>query len=171
MKIDRMFFQQFEDTVRQDADILKAIDAGNIESAMGLTLDKYLNKPSEFFTVDKLRKALKIDRKVSLREILEQIFYGNAIKGKEDLIAEEFDKFISTVDVAEIKDIEALRYFFFAYLTDPTVRKIIDTQDYTELYYNPTLPIEDFSRVDDKMREKIPYYIKTYLPLDKFANA
>ena len=70
MKVDRMFFQQFEDTVKQDADILKAIDAGNIESAMGLTLDKYLNKPSEFFTVDKLRKALKIDRKVSLREIL-----------------------------------------------------------------------------------------------------
>jgi type I restriction enzyme R subunit len=171
MKVDRMFFQQFEDTVKQDADILKAIDAGNIESAMGLTLDKYLNKPSEFFTVDKLRKSLKIDRKVSLREILEQIFYGNTIKGKEETITEEFDKFISTVDVADIKDIEALRYFFFAYLTDPTVRTIIDTQDYTELYHNATLPIEDFSRVDDKMRETIPYYIKTYLPLDKFANA
>ncbi len=171
MKVDRMFFQQFEDTVKQDADILKAIDAGNIESAMGLTLDKYLNKPSEFFTVDKLRKSLKIDRKVTLREILEQIFYGNTIKGKEETITEEFDKFISTVDVDDIKDIEALRYFFFAYLTDPTVRTIIDTQDYTELYHNATLPIEDFSRVDDKMRETIPYYIKTYLPLDKFANA
>ena len=171
MKVDRMFFQQFEDTVKQDADILKAIDAGNIESAMGLTLDKYLNKPSEFFTVDKLRKALKIDRKVSLREILEQIFYGNTIKGKEETIAEEFEKFISTVNVGEIKDIEALRYFFYAYLTDSAVRKIIDTQDYTELYHNASLPIEDFSRVDDKMRETIPYYIKTYLPLDKFANA
>jgi hypothetical protein len=30
MKVDRMFFQQFEDTVKQDADILKAIDAGVI---------------------------------------------------------------------------------------------------------------------------------------------
>jgi type I restriction enzyme R subunit len=171
MKVDRMFFQQFEDTLKKDDDILKAIDAGNIESAMGLTLDKYLNKPSEFFTVDKLRKALKIDRKVSLREILEQIFYGNIIKGKEESITDEFDKFISTIDVSEIKDIEALRYFFYAYLTDATVRTIIDTQDYTELYHNPTLPIEDFSRVDDKMRNTIPYYIKTYLPIEKFATA
>jgi type I restriction enzyme R subunit len=171
MKVDRMFFQQFEDTIKQDADILKAIDAGNIESAMGLTLDKYLNKPSEFFTVDKLRKALKIDRKVSLREILEQIFYGNIIKGKEESITEEFDKFISTIDVSEIKDVEALRYFFYAYLTDATVRTIIDTQDYTELYHNPALPIEDFSRVDDKMKTTIPYYIKTYLPIEKFATA
>ena len=171
MKVDNMFFQKFEDKVKQDTDIMKAIEAGNMESAMGITVDKYLNKPTEFFTVDKLRKALKIDRKISVREILERIFYGNEIKGKEVLIAEEFEKFISTIEVSEIKDIEALRYFFCAYLTDATVRNIIDTQDYTELYYNPSLSIEDFSRVDDKMKAKIPYYIKTYLPLEKFAAA
>ena len=171
MKVDRMFFQQFEEKVKQDADIMKAIQDGNMESAMGITVDKYLNKPDEFFTVDKLRKALKIDRKISIRELLEQIFYGNQIKGKEVLIGEEFDKFISTISVDDITDIEALRYYFIAYLTDPTVRRIIDNKDFTELYHNPSLPIDDFSRVDDKMRETIPYYIKTYLPLDKFANA
>ena len=133
MKVDRMFFQQFEDTVKKDTDILKAIEAGNIESAMGLTLDKYLNKPQEFFTVDKLRKALKIDRKVSLREILEQIFYGNTIKGKDELITDEFEKFISTIPEQDITDVEALKFYFYAYLTDPNLRKIIDTQDYTEL--------------------------------------
>jgi type I restriction enzyme R subunit len=171
MKVDRMFFQKFEDTVKQDTDILKAIEAGNIESAMGLTLDKYLNKPQEFFTVDKLRKALKIDRKVSLREILEQIFFGNNIKGKEELMEEEFEKFISTLNETEITDVAALRYYFFAYLSDPNLRNIIDTQDYTELNYSPTFGIEEFTRVDDKMRDKIPYYIKTYIPLDKFLNA
>ena len=77
----------------------------------------------------------------------------------------------STTSVEDITDIEALRYYFIAYLTDPTVRRIIDNKEFTELYHNPALPIEDFSRVDDKMRETIPYYIKTYLPLDKFANA
>lgn len=171
MKIDRMFFKQFEDTVKQDADILKAIEAGNIDSAMGLTLDKYLNKPQEFFTIDKLRKALKIDRKVTLREILEQIFYGNNIKGKEELMTDEFEKFISTVPENEITDVEALKYYFYAYLTDPNLRNIIDTQDYTELNYNPTFGIQEFTRVDETMREKIPYYIKTYIPLDKFLSA
>jgi len=171
MKVDRMFFQRFEDKIKTDKDILKAIEIGNIESAMSHTLKRYINKPEEFFTLEKLRRALKVDRKVSIREILEQIFYGNEIKGKEELIREEFDKFLTTIDVEQIKDVEALRYFFYAYLTDAEVRKIIDAKDYTELYHNPTLPIEDFSRVDDKMKETIPYYIKTYLPLDKFVAA
>ena len=71
----------------------------------------------------------------------------------------------------DITDIPALKYYFLAYLTDPNLRKIIDTQDYTELNYNPTFGIEEFTRVDEKMREKIPYYIKTYIPLDKFISA
>jgi type I restriction enzyme R subunit len=171
MKVDRMFFQQFEEKVKQDEDILKAIQAGNMDSASGLTVEKYFNKADEFFTVDKLRKALKIDRKISVRELLEQIFLGTEIKGKSVLMDEEFDKFISTISAENITDIEALRYYFIAYLTDPSVRRIIDNKEFTELYHNPSLPIEDFSRVDDKMRETIPYYINTYLPLDKFANA
>jgi type I restriction enzyme R subunit len=171
MKVDRMFFQQFEHAVKEDAEILKAIDAGNIESAMGLTVDKYLNKPKEFFTLEKLQKALKIDRKVTLREILEQIFYGHAIKGKEELMDDEFDKFISTIETNQIEDLNALRYYFFAYLTDSHLRKIIDTHDYTELNYNPSFGIDDFTRVDDSLREIVPNYIKTYVPLDQFANA
>jgi type I restriction enzyme R subunit len=171
MKIDRMFFQKFEDDVKQDKEILKAVEAGNMESATAIALDKYINQSDNEYTIEKLRKSLKIDRKISVKEILDLIFNGNEIKSKDSLIAEEFDKFISTVDVADIQDIGALSYFFTAYLTDATVRKIIDAQDYTELYYNASLPIEDFSRVDDKMRETIPYYIKTYIPFDKFANA
>ena len=171
MKVDRMFYQQFEDTVKQDADIVNAISAGNMDTALGLTLDKYLNKPSKFFTVEKLRKALKIDRKVTLREILELIFNGTTIKGKQELMEEEFSNFLSTVDEKEITDIRALRYYFTAYISDSNLRKIIDTQDYTELNYNPSFSINDFTRVDEKMREKIPYYIKTYIPLDKFISA
>jgi type I restriction enzyme R subunit len=171
MKVDRMFFQQFETSVRQDVEITKAIEEGNIDAAMGLTLEKYLNKPQEFYTIEKLRKSLKIDRKVTLREILEQIFMGAQIKGKEELITDEFEKFISTVELDSLKDIDALRYFFYAYITDSDVRNIIDNQDYTALNYTPSFTTEDFIRVDDKMRSFIPSYIKTYIPLDKFAKA
>ena len=171
MKVDRMFFNQFEETIKQDDEIAQAIEDGNMETAMGLTLEKYFNKPQEFYTVEKLRKALKIDRKVTLREILEQIFHGHLIKGKEEMMTEEFEKFISTLPDQDITDVEALRYYFFAYLTDPQLRNIIDNQDYTELNYNPTFGIDEFSRVNDKLRESIPSYIKTYIPLDKFVNA
>ena len=171
MKIDRMFFQKFEDDIKTDEEIIKAINAGNLDSATAITIDKYINQTDNDYTIDKLRKALKIDRKISVKEILDLIFNGNEIKSKDGLIAEEFDKFISTIEIEDITDIEALRYFFSAYLTDATVRSIIDNQDYTELNYNASLPIENFSRVDDKMRETIPYYIKTNLPIEKFANA
>jgi len=171
MKVDRMFFQQFEEKVKQDVDIVKAIEAGNIDSAMGMTLEKFLNKPDEFYTVDKLRKSLKIDRRVTLREILEQIFLGNKIKGKDELLTEEFEKFLSTIEFDTLKDLEAIRYFFYAYITDHEVRSIIDNQDYTALNYNPSFTTKDFIRVDDSMRSVIPYYVKTYIPLDKFATA
>jgi type I restriction enzyme R subunit len=171
MKVDRMFFNQFEETVKQDADILKQIQDGNIETAIGIAADRYLDAEKTDFSLEKLRRSLKIDRKISIRELLEMIFFGNEIKGRQELISDEFDKFISTIDLSHIKDLDALRYFFYAYLTDPSVRKIIDNQEFTELYHHPTLSVEDYSRVEDAMKKTIPSYIKTYLPIEKFATA
>ena len=170
MKVDRMFFQQFEEKIKQDAEIAGLIEAGNMETAMGLTMDKYIDKPDEYFTLEKLRKTLKIDRKISMRELMELIFYGNQIKGKDDLLSDEFEKFISTVKMDEVKDIQALRYFFYAYITDSAVREIIDQQEFTELYHNPTFTVDDFNRVDDEMKNILPMYVKTYVPLNKFIS-
>lgn len=171
MKIDRMFFQQFESKMKGDAEIAQLVEQGNIENATGIALDKYIDIPEEYFTLDKLRKALKIDRRITMRELLELIFFGNEIKDKTTLLEEEFVKFLSSVDISEMTDINALRYFFYAYITDPEVKKVIDQKEYTELYHNATFTIEDFSRVDDSMRLRIPEYIKTYITLSKFNAA
>lgn len=171
MKVDRMFFQQFEEKVKTDNEIKQLMEAGDVEVATARAKEKYDNKPEEYFDLEKLRKSLKIDRKIGWRELLELIYFGNQIKGKDDLLNDEFDKFLSTNSIEGIDDIQALRYFFHAYVTDPHVREIIDQQDFTELYHNPTFNVEDFNRVDDKMKTKLPYYIKTYVPLNKFLNA
>jgi type I restriction enzyme R subunit len=171
MKIDRMFFQTFDETVKQDDEIVHLIDEGNFETAEAILKEKYENKPSEYFTLEKLRKSLQIDRKITWRELLELMFFGNQIKGKDDLLSDEFEKFISTNNVSNIEDLQGLRYFFYAYITDPSVRNIIDQQDFTELYHNPSFNVEDFNRVDDDMKSKLPYYIKTYVPLNKFLSA
>jgi len=171
MKVDRMFFQQFEEKVKTDNEIKQLMEAGDVEVATARAKEKYDNKPEEYFDLEKLRKSLKIDRKIGWRELLELIYFGNQIKGKDDLLNDEFDKFLSTNSIEGIDDIQALRYFLHAYVTDPHVREIIDQQDFTELYHNPTFNVEDFNRVDDKMKTKLPYYIKTYVPLNKFLNA
>jgi type I restriction enzyme R subunit len=170
MKVDQMFFQQFEDKVKTDNEITLLMDAGDVEVATARVKEKYDNKPDEYFDLEKLRKALKIDRKIGWRELLELIYFGNKIKGKDDLLHDEFDKFISTNNIENVKDIQALQYFFYAYATDPSVRAIIDQQDFTELYHHPSFNVEDFSRVDDDMKDKLPYYINTYVPLNKFIN-
>lgn len=170
MKVDRMFFQQFEEKVKTDDEIKLLMEAGDVEVATARAKEKYDNKPEEYFDLDKLRKSLKIDRKIGWRELLELIYFGNKIKGKDDLLSDEFDKFISTNNISNVSDLQSLRYFFYAYITDPTVRAIIDQQDFTELYHNPTFNVEDFNRVDDDMKSKLPYYIKTYVPLNKFLS-
>ena len=76
MKVDRMLFQQFEENIKNDQDIIDAIDIGNMDSATALTIEKYINQVDNEFTLEKLRKALKIDRKISVREILDLIFNG-----------------------------------------------------------------------------------------------
>jgi type I restriction enzyme R subunit len=50
------------------------------------------------------------------------------------------------------------------------VRQIIDQQEFTELYHNPTFTVDDFSRVDDEMKSFLPMYVKTYVPLNKFIS-
>ncbi|MBX2965946.1 MAG: DEAD/DEAH box helicase family protein [Cyclobacteriaceae bacterium] len=169
MKVDRMFFQQFEEKVKTDEEIKQLMANGDVEIATARAKEKYDNKPEEYFDLEKLRKSLKIDRKIGWRELLELIYFGNQIKGKDDLLNDEFEKFLSTNNVSEIADLQALRYFFMAYITDPSVRAIIDQQDFTELYHNPTFNVDDFNRVPDEMKSKLPYYVKTYVPLNNFA--
>ena len=170
MKVDRMFFQQFEEKVKTDVEIKQLMEAGDVEIATSIAKEKYDNKPEEYFDLEKLRRSLKIDRKIGWRELLELVYFGNQIKGKDDLLSDEFEKFINTNNVSNINDLQGLRYFFYAYITDPSVRKIIDQQDFTELYHNPSFNVEDFNRVDDEMKSKLPYYIKTYVPLNKFIS-
>lgn len=171
MKVDRMFFQAFEEKVKTDNEIKQLMEAGDVEVATARVKDKYDNKPEEYFDLEKLRKSLKIDRRIGWRELLELIYFGNQIKGKDDLLSDEFEKFISTNNVSNVSDLQGLRYFFDAYITDPSVREIIDQQDFTELYHNPSFNVEDFNRVDDEMKSKLPYYIKTYVSLNKFLSA
>jgi type I restriction enzyme R subunit len=171
MKVDKMFFQQFEEEIQQDTDIVQAMEEGNLDTATYLTLEKFLKQDGSQYSLDKLRRALKIDRKISVKELLDMIFNGNEIKNKDILLQEEFEKFISTIDLSEVTDLTALKYYFFAYLTDPEVRQVIDTKDFTSLNTLSTLSKEDFVRVEPKMREVIPNYIRTYVTLDKFIAA
>ena len=90
-------------------------------------------------------------------------------KSKDELLQEEFDKFISIYPPEEDVNLRALKYFFKAYIVDGEIRKIIEAKDFHALQTNPTLTISQFKEVAAKYREMIPLYIKDYINLERFA--
>ncbi|TRX32980.1 DEAD/DEAH box helicase [Flavobacterium sp. ZT3R18] len=170
MKIDRMLYRDFENRIIMDDVIKKHVELGNWELIVSHIQNEILDKPNEYFNMEKLRKAAKIDRKVSIREMVEKIFgIIPKFKSKDEMLDEEFDKFISIYPPEEDVNIRALQYFFKAYIVDQDIRKIIENKDFQALQTNPTLTIKQFKEVASKYREVIPVYIKDYIKLENFA--
>jgi type I restriction enzyme R subunit len=170
MKIDRMLFKKFEDRIKMDDIIKKNVELGNWEHVISHIQQEIFDKPEEYFNLEKLRKAAKIDRKVSIREVVEKVFgIIPKFKSKDELLEEEFDKFISIYPPEEDVNLRALKYFFKAYIVDQDIRKIISSKDFHALQTHPMLTISQFKEVAAKYREVIPVYIKDYVNLERFA--
>ncbi|MDP2853195.1 MAG: DEAD/DEAH box helicase family protein [Smithellaceae bacterium] len=170
MKIDRMFFEKFEDTVRDNETIAKAIEAGQWDRVIDYVNREVFDKPEEYYTLDKLRKAAAVDRRLTLREILEKIFgLIPRFKSKDELLEEEFAKFVADTKPEEAKAIPAIKTYFKAYVTNGQVRNIIESKQFTDLATNPVFSTRDFKAVPQKYRTLIPEYVKDYVSLNQFA--
>jgi type I restriction enzyme R subunit len=170
MKIDRMFFEQFEDAVRENETIAQAVEAGQWDRVIDYVNREVLNKPEEYYTLDKLRKAAAVDRRLTLREILEKVFgLIPRFKSRDELLEEEFAKFVADAKPAEAEAIPALKTYFKAYVTSDLVRHIIESKQYTDLATNPVFSSRDFRAVPTRYRTLIPEYVKDYVSLNQFA--
>ncbi|MCA9926356.1 MAG: DEAD/DEAH box helicase family protein, partial [Anaerolineales bacterium] len=169
MKIDRMFFEKFEETVTADQFIKENVLEGRWDRVIDYVRDHVLDKPQEYFTEEKLRKAAGVDRRLPLREIIEKAFgFIPQFKSKDELLEEEFAKFVADAKPEEADSILAMKYYFKAYVTDHQVRDIIENRRFTELNTNPTFTMQDFKAVPKQWRARIPEYIKDYISLNQF---
>lgn len=170
MKIDRMFFERFEERVRENDFVASSVEAGQWDRVIDYVNKEFFDKPSERYSLEKLRKAAGVDRRISLREILEKIFgLIPRFKSKDDLLEEEFSKFVADYKPEEAEAIPAIKTYFKAYATSDAIRHIIDHQEFTALYNSPILPMSDFKAVPAKYRALVPEYIKDYVSLNQFA--
>lgn len=171
MKIDRMFFQQFEEAVRENDFIAASVEAGEWDRVIDYVNKEFIQNPEQHYSLEKLRKAADVDRRVTLREILEKIFgLIPRFKSKDELLEEEFAKFVADHKPEESEAIPALKTYFKAYATSDHVRHIIDTGHLTDLATNPVFTTKDYKAVPQKYRTIIPDYIKDYVPLNQFAG-
>ncbi len=170
MKIDRMFFQQFEDTLRENVTVADAVESGQWDRVIDYVNKEIFDKPEEYYTLDKLRKAAAVDRRLTLREILEKAFgLIPRFKSKDELLEEEFAKFVADAKPDEAEAIPAIKTYFKAYVTDGRIRHIIDEKDFADLATNPVFSTRDFKAVPKKYRALIPEYVKDYVSLNQFA--
>ena len=171
MRIDRMFYDKFEETVREDPVIAAAVEAGQWDRVIDYVNREVFDKPAEFYTLDKLRKAAAVDRRLTLREILEKVFgLIPRFKSKDELLEEEFSKFVADFKPDEPQAIPALKNYFKAYVTSDQIRHIINTEQYTDLATNPIFSLRDLRAVPAPYRALIPNYIKDYVSLNQFAG-
>ena len=165
-----MFFERFEETVREDPEIVAAVEAGQWNRVIDYVNREVFDRPDEYYNLEKLRKAAAVDRRVTLREILEKVFgLIPRFKSKDELLEEEFAKFVADHKPDEAEAIPAIKHYFKAYLTSGTVRDIVDHRRFTALATNPVLSTRDFKAVPQKYRTLVPDYIKDYVSMNQFA--
>jgi len=170
MRIDRMYFERFSDTVKDDPEIVEAVQAGEWNRVIDYVNREVFEKPEDYYSLEKLRKATAVDRRVSLREILEKVFgLIPDFKSKDEMLEEEFAKFVADYKPEEATEIPAIKHYFKAYLTSSRIRDIIDSRRYVDLATNPMLSTRDFRAVPEKYRTLVPEYIKDYVSLNQFA--
>ncbi|MDO8556854.1 MAG: DEAD/DEAH box helicase family protein [Candidatus Jorgensenbacteria bacterium] len=167
MKIDRKLFEKFESTVKNDPFIQKKYEEGDLETVEDYVRGEIFDKPEDYFNLEKLRKAIKSDRRISLREFIEKILGGIVrFKSKDELLEEEFEKFIA-IHKPESKYVLPLKNYLKAYITDNEIRDIIERGEYPRLATNPKLTLSDLRELN-KWIEVVPDYVKDYVSLNSY---
>ena len=93
MKIDRDLYRSFQSVVTDNSTIRNFVENMEFESAENYLEENILDKPEEFFTLEKLRKSLELDRKLSVSELLLHAFgHIDRIKSKNECLEEDFEK-------------------------------------------------------------------------------
>ena len=92
-----------------------------------------------------------------------------AFKSKDELLEEEFSKFVADYKPEDATAIPDIKTYFKAYVTSGRVRDIIDSRQFTDLATNPVFSTRDFKAVPKKYRSLVPEYVKDYVSLNQFA--
>jgi len=77
MKVDRKFFSSFSEKVNVDPNIQIYIRNHDLEGLIEYLQREIFNKPIEFFTLEKIERALGLKRHLTIREVAHNIITGH----------------------------------------------------------------------------------------------
>ena len=170
MRIDREMIGRFENTLKEEAEksseFKDALESKDYDFMENHIKTRVFDRPSEYFNLTKLRQWYKTDRKVWLWEIIDKIFFWKPFKTKENLVEEEFEKFMINSNIENDKYYQA-KDFFRYYLLDENFRVAVNNKAYREFAWNPEI-MEIFKKLWKEKLEQIPDFIQDNVVLNKF---
>ena len=168
MKIDRNLYPSFKKKIVEDKLIKDLVTKHNFDEAETYLKEKVLEKSKEGFTMEKLRKSLGLDRKLTVSELLLHTFgHIDHIPSQRECLDEEFDK----LDKALKPDDSvygSAREVFEAYAVDDDFRDIIDSRRYAELGVHPSG--DAFRKLPVELKQGIPSFINQNVNLERLEN-
>ena len=169
MKIDREAFGvALREDIEDKVEIRNAYEQEDYETAEELLRTEVINQPKHHLTLDKARNALDLDRRVTLRELLHLAFDKNyKPKTKDELLNEEFDKFILAEKI-EPEKYEVAKTLFKSYTSSPQVEEYIDNGDYAMLEFTGLFSQDELHQIDEKVLQRVPTYVKDYVSTGRY---
>jgi type I restriction enzyme R subunit len=167
MKIDRVYFNSFEVTVKNDGTLEELVKQKEFDKAEEYLQKNVFDRPDKFFSLELLKKSLNLDRNISTKELLLYVYgYINKIKLRDECEEEEFERFDNLFKINE-DNFDDIKKFFYTYLNDNEFRNIVDSKEFAKL---STHPMNDVvPRIPNDMLSRIPTYIKNHNILYKFT--
>jgi len=168
MKIDKNLYKSFKAVVASNKSIQDLVKNQEFESAEKYLNENILDKPEEFFTLEKLRKSLQLDRNLTVSELLlHALGHIDRIKSKDECLDDEFDRLDNKLKPKD-SIFNYVKEFFQSYVSDSEYRNIIDEKKFAELNVHPSG--QAFKKLTEELRESIPAYIRENVDLGKFEN-
>ena len=169
MRIDRVLYNSFKEVVTSNKEILEFVKQMDFKGAGKYLVDNILDRPEEYFTLDKLRRSIDLDRKLTTEELLLYTFgHIESIKTKNECLKDEFDKF-DDLHLPDEDSFNDVKQFFESYVLDSELRDIIDSRRLAELNTHPSG--DSIMNLPDEYQKLIPEFIKQNVDLDRFSNA
>jgi type I restriction enzyme R subunit len=176
MVVDREMFRAFVDETREDTE-LRRLDDEDPTAALEYLKNNILDKPSHYMTLEKIKKHFKLDRRISLGEVLDIIMGRMDIpKKKAEIISDKFTDFVTTKGfsekLSEDLDLFHLAYQLFdSYISSQPVRDAIDSHQYGNLEHTGQITLEEFSKLHNEgLSQPIVEYIRDYVDTDKLKG-
>jgi type I restriction enzyme R subunit len=162
MKIDREGFKSaVSEDLTNNPQLATLWENGDITEAEEFVQRHILDKPKHYLNLDRVRKLFNVDRRITVRELL-QVAFGekSGFETKEELLESEWEKFTDIYPVDQDHYVPA-KNFFKAFIVDPELREIVKSKQLGRMHHLASFDFSDYEKLNG-LRSLIPRYVFDY---------